>query len=75
MKKLLTLQFVCSFQCTLAGTGGANDEHLLILSFVAVMVSILFILYSVDFIRKKIVERKEKGTEQLPDETNSENID
>jgi hypothetical protein len=75
MKKLLLLPFVCSYQFAFAGTGGAYDEHLLILSFVAVIVSILSILYSVDFIRRKVNERKEKGTDQLLDETNSENID
>jgi NADH:ubiquinone oxidoreductase subunit 2 (subunit N) len=74
MKKILLIPFLLSFHFAYAGTGSGNDETLFILSIIAVMLSILAVLYSIDFIRRIIKERKEKKINHLADNANSENI-
>lgn len=74
MKKYLLISFLVSFHFTYAGTGGANDGILLSLSIIAVLLFILVVLYSIDFIRKIIKERKEKKIAHLADNANSEDI-
>jgi hypothetical protein len=74
MKKFLLILFLLSFHFAYAGTGSGNDETLFILSIIAVMLSILAVLYSIDFIRRIIKERKEKKINHLADNANSENI-
>jgi hypothetical protein len=74
MKKILLISFLLSFHFTYAGTGGANDGILFSLSIIAVMLFILVVLYSIDFIRRIIKERKEKKIAHLADKANSENI-
>lgn len=73
MKKILLIPFLLSFHFAYAGTGGANDEILLILSIIAVLLFILAVLYSIDFIRRIIKERKEKKIAHHNDEGISEN--
>jgi len=74
MKKILLIPFLLTFYFAFAGTGGAKDENLFILSIIAVMLSILAVLYSIDFIRRIIKERKEKKIAHLTDKEDSENI-
>jgi hypothetical protein len=74
MKKILLIPFLLSFHYAYAGTGSGNDETLFILSIIAVMLFILAVLYSIDFIRRIIKERKEKKITHLADKANSENI-
>ena len=74
MKKFLLVPFLLSFHFTYAGTGGANDGILFSLSFIAVMLFILVVLYSIDFIRRIIKERKEKKITHLADKVNDVDI-
>jgi hypothetical protein len=74
MKKILLFPFLLSFHFAYAGTGSANDEILFLLVIIAVLLFILAVLYSIDFIRKIIKERREKKITHLADEANSENI-
>ncbi len=74
MKKILLIPFLLSFQFAYAGTGSGNDEILFILSIIAVLLFILAVLYSIEFIRKIIKEHKLKKLAQLNDETTSENL-
>jgi hypothetical protein len=74
MKKILLIPFLLSFHFTYAGTGSGNDEILFILSIIAVMSFVVALLYSIDFIRRIIKDRKEKKITHLADKANSENI-
>ena len=74
MKKILLIPFLLSFHFAYAGTGSANDEILFILTIIAVLLFILAVLYSIDFIRRIIKERKEKKINHPADKANSENI-
>jgi hypothetical protein len=74
MKKILLIPFLLSFHFAYAGTGSANDEILFILSIIAVMSFVLASLYSIDFIRRIIKERREKKISYPADKDNSENI-
>jgi hypothetical protein len=75
MKKMLLIPGLLSSHCAFAGTGGAEDENILILSFLAVIVSILALLYAMEFVRKRIAERKEMSIAQPPDDVQSEDAD
>ncbi len=74
MKKSMAIPLVFSSHFVFAGTGGANDEPLLILSFMAVILSILVVLYSIEFTRRFIKKRKEKRIAQLTDDADSEDV-
>jgi hypothetical protein len=74
MKKILLIPLLLTFQFTYAGTGSANDENLFVLAIIAVMSFILAVLYSINFFRKIIKERREKKIAHLADKTNSEDI-
>jgi hypothetical protein len=74
MKKILFILFLLSFNFAYAGTGSGNDEYLFILSIIAIMLSILAVLYSIDFIRRIIKERKEKKIAHGTDDAGSEDI-
>ena len=74
MKKILLIPFFLSFHFSYAGTGSAKDEFVFILSIIAVMLFVLAVHYSIDFIRKIIKERKEKKIVQLNDKSDSVNI-
>ena len=67
MKKLLLITFLLSFHFAFAGTGGAKDVNQLILIVIAVMLTILAVLYTIDFFRRIIIERREKKTAPLND--------
>ncbi|MDD3876459.1 MAG: hypothetical protein PHT69_07540 [Bacteroidales bacterium] len=62
MKKILLFPFLLSFYFVYAGTGSGSDAILFYLAFIALMLFILVVLYSINFIRKIIKERKEKKT-------------
>lgn len=74
MKKKLLIPFLLSFYFAYAGTGSANDAILFYLAIIAVMSFILAVLYSINFIRRIIKERKEKKITHLADKVNDENI-
>jgi hypothetical protein len=74
MKSFLLILFLLSFHFAFAGTGSANDEIFFILVIIAILSFILAVLYSIDFIRRIIKERKEKKKAHLADKTKSENI-
>jgi hypothetical protein len=75
MKKALLVFCLFASHYAFAGTGGAEDENMLILSFLAVIVSVLVLLYAKDCIRKRIAERKGRCAEQPPDDAHSEETD
>jgi hypothetical protein len=75
MKKNLLLSFLLSCHFAYAGTGGAKDETLFLLSIIAVMLIILSVLYSIDFTKRIIKEHKEKKIAHLTDEAYGENIE
>ncbi|MCZ7558082.1 MAG: hypothetical protein M5R41_16900 [Bacteroidia bacterium] len=75
MKKIVLIPCLLSSHCAFAGTGGAEDENILILSFLAVIVSILVLLYATAFVRRRIAERKEKSVAQPADDVQSEDAD
>jgi hypothetical protein len=58
MKKILTLLFVFSLNYCNAGTGSARDETLLILILITVLLFVIALMYSIDFFRRLIKERK-----------------
>jgi hypothetical protein len=74
MRKILLILFLLSFHFAYAGTGSANDEIHFILVIIAILLFILAILYSIDFIRRLIKEHKEKKIARLTDKADSENI-
>ena len=74
MKKFLLIPLLFSFHFAFAGTGGAKDENLVILSIIAVIASVLAVLYAIEFTRRIIKKHKEKRIAQLSDNTNNENI-
>jgi hypothetical protein len=74
MKKILVIPLLLSFHFAYAGTGSANDEILFMLVIIAILLFILAVLYSIDFIRKIIKEHRDKKTSQLADKANGENI-
>ncbi len=74
MKKNLFIPLLFSIQFTFAGTGGAHDASLFMLSIIAIMSIVLAVLYSIDFIRRIVKELREKKIAHLTDEANSENI-
>lgn len=73
MKKILLILFLLSFHFAYAGTGSGNDEILFILSIIAVLLFILAVLYTIDFIKRIIKERKNRRTAPQNDEGISEN--
>ena len=73
MKKILLISFLLSFHFVYAGTGSGNDEILVILAIIAILLFILAVLYSIDFVRRIIKARKEKKTDHHTDEPDSEN--
>lgn len=74
MKKFFFLVFLLSFHFADAGTGSGRDEIFFILSIIAVLLFILAVLYSVDFIRRIIKERRAKKAARAAEESISENI-
>lgn len=72
MKKILLIAFFLSFQFAYAGTARGNDESLFLLSIIAILLFILAVLYSIDFIKRIIKDRKEKKIAHHHDEGNSE---
>ncbi len=72
MKKFLLIPFLISFHFAYAGTGSANDVMLFYLAIIAVMSFILVVLYSINFIRRIIKERKEKKITHHADKANGE---
>ncbi|OFY11382.1 MAG: hypothetical protein A2X11_12915 [Bacteroidetes bacterium GWE2_42_24] len=74
MRKILVISFLLSFYFAHAGTGSANDAFLFCLAILAVMSFILAVLYSINFIRRIIKERKERKIAHLADQVNGENI-
>jgi hypothetical protein len=74
MKKNLFIPFLVSVHFAFAGTGGAHDASLFMLSIIAIMSIVLAVLYSIDFIRRFVKELREKKITHLTDEANSENI-
>ena len=74
MKKMLIIPLLLSFSFAFAGTGSANDTMLLYLAFIALMLFILVILYSVSFIRRIMKERRERRAAALTNDEPEENI-
>jgi len=74
MKKVLLIPFLLSFYVAYAGTGSGSDASLFYLAIIAFMSIILGGLYSVNFFRKIIKERKERKIAHHADEVNDENI-
>jgi hypothetical protein len=74
MKKFLLIPFLLSFNFVYAGTGSANDDILFLLAICTILLFILAALYSIDFIRKIIKQRKENKITDSTDDSNSENI-
>lgn len=72
MRKVLLVPFLISFHFASAGTGGAKDDYLLILSIIAVLLFILTVLCSIDFLRKLIKEHKEKKMALLAEKESGE---
>jgi len=73
MKKILLIPFLLSFHFAYAGTGSGSDEILFILSIIAIMSIILAVLYTIDFIKRIIKERKNRKAAHLNDEGISDN--
>jgi hypothetical protein len=74
MKKFLFILFMFPFHYAFAGTGSANDEILFMLVIIAILSSILVVLYSVDFIRRIMKERREKKIAHSPGHADDSNI-
>jgi hypothetical protein len=74
MKKILLLPFLLSFHFAYAGTGGANDEVPFLLVIIAVLLFILAVLYSIDFVRRIIKQRREKKETPRATEADSQNV-
>jgi hypothetical protein len=58
MKKLLTILFLFSLNYCYASAGSANDENFFILCIIAILLFVIAILYSIDFIKRIIKDRK-----------------
>lgn len=74
MKKKLLIIFLFSVHFTYAKMGTTDDGIFLILAICAVLIFILAILYSIDFIQKMIKHRKEKKIMDATDISGNENI-
>jgi hypothetical protein len=74
MKKVFFILLMLSFRFAYAGTGSGRDEVLLILSIIAVMSFILALLYSIDFVKRRIKEHREKKAARAAGEAVNESL-
>ena len=74
MKKVLLIPFLLSFHFTYAGTGSGNDVIPFYLAIIAVMLFILVVISTINFISKIIKRRKEKKITDSTEISNNENI-
>jgi len=68
MKKLIFILILFTFHFCKAGTGGAYDGQFLILAIITFLLSIVFVIFIIGFIRKRIKRKKES----LPFEENTQ---
>ena len=74
MKKILLIPFLLLFHFTYAKTGSAKDEVPFVFVICAILLFILAVFYSIDYIKKIIKQRKEKKLTDSTDNSNNENI-
>jgi hypothetical protein len=68
MKKLLFIPMLLIFHFAFAGTGGAKDDDLFLLSICGILLFIVAVGYSIDYIKKIIRQRRSRKLSSSADD-------